>query len=426
MASNPLVDIFRIKDLRDRILFTVAMLLVFRLGAVLPIPGVNVTALNAFFTAQQSSGTVGITDYFDFFSGGAFTNFSIFMLGIVPYITTSIIMQLLLMVFPKLKKISEQEGGRKRIQRYTRYGTVLVCLVQSFTVTEFANSIPDAITMARVPYTIIAMLTVTAGTVFLMWVGEQITQRGIGNGISLLIFAGIVARVPNAIWIIITQIQRQDLNPVYAIVVFGVFVGVIALIVYEQQGQRKIPVNYAKRVVGRRVYGAQNAYLPFKINPSGVIPVIFASSVLIFPVADCAESGQQPNLAVAVCRVAAPERGTVCDHLRSADYLLCLLLYPGDSEPGRDRAPDSRERRLHSWNQLREHARIPDSYSQPHHPARSAVPGIHRDYSVDHSGPVRISVVGCVSDGWHLAADYGRGGSGYHESDRGAPEDASP
>ena len=283
MATNPLVDIFRIKDLRDRILFTVAMLLVFRLGAVLPIPGVNVTALNAFFTAQQNSGAVGITDYFDFFSGGAFSNFSVFMLGIVPYITTSIIMQLLLMVFPKLKKISEEEGGRQRIQRYTRYGTVVVCLVQSFTVTEFANSIPDAITMARVPYTIIAMITVTAGTIFLMWVGEQITQRGIGNGISLLIFAGIVARIPNAIWIVITQIQRQDLNPVYAIVVFGVFVGVIALIVYEQQGQRRIPVNYAKRVVGRRVYGAQNAYLPFKINPSGVIPVIFASSVLIFP-----------------------------------------------------------------------------------------------------------------------------------------------
>ena len=283
MANNTLIDIFRIKDLRDRIFFTVGMLLIFRLGAVLPIPGVNVTALNAYFTAQQSSGVVGITDYFDFFSGGAFTNFSVFMLGIVPYITASIIMQLMLLVFPKLKKISEEEGGRKKIQKYTRVGTLVVCLVQSLTVTEFANSIPDAITMDRLPYTIVAVITVTAGTIFLMWIGEQISQRGIGNGISLLIFAGIVARIPNAIWTVITQIQRQDLNPVYAIVVFGVFVGVIALIVYEQQGQRKIPVNYAKRVVGRKVYGAQNAYLPFKINPSGVIPVIFASSILIFP-----------------------------------------------------------------------------------------------------------------------------------------------
>jgi preprotein translocase subunit SecY len=283
MAGNALVDIFRIKDLRDRILFTVGMLLIFRLGAVLPIPGINVTALNAYFQAQAASGTVGITDYFDFFSGGAFSNFSIFMLGVVPYITASIIMQLLLMVFPKLKKISEQEGGRKRIQRFTRLGTVAVCVVQSFTATQFANIIPNAITMQPLPFALLAMLTVTAGTVFLMWVGEQITQRGLGNGISVLIFAGIVARIPNAIWLIIQQIQRQDLNPVFVIVVFGVFVGVIALIVYEQQGQRKIPVNYAKRVVGRKLYGPQNAYLPFKINPSGVIPVIFASSILIFP-----------------------------------------------------------------------------------------------------------------------------------------------
>ena len=283
MASNPIVDMFRIKDLRDRILFTIGMLLVFRLGAVLPIPGINVAALSAFFSQQQSSGAVGITDYFDFFSGGAFSNFSVFMLGVVPYITASIIMQLLLMVFPKLKRISEQEGGRRRIQRYTRIGTVAVCLVQSFTATQFANSIPNAMTMQPVAFTFLSMLTVTAGTIFLMWVGEQITQRGIGNGISLLIFSGIVARIPNSIWLIIQQIQRQDLNPVFVIVVFGIFVGVIALIVYEQQGQRKIPVNYAKRVVGRKLYGPQNAYLPFKINPSGVIPVIFASSILIFP-----------------------------------------------------------------------------------------------------------------------------------------------
>ena len=293
MASNPLVDIFRIKDLRDRILFTVAMLLIFRLGAVLPIPGINVTALSAYFTAQQASGTVGITDYFDFFSGGAFSNFSLFMLGVVPYITASIIMQLLLMVFPKLKKISEQEGGRRRIQRFTRIGTVGVCVVQSFTATQFANAIPNAITMQQLPFALLAVLTVTAGTVFLMWVGEQITQRGIGNGISVLIFAGIVARIPNAIWLIVQQIQRQDLNPVFVIVVFGVFVGVIALIVYEQQGQRKIPVNYAKRVVGRKLYGPQNAYLPFKINPSGVIPVIFASSILIFPLQIAQNLGSQ-------------------------------------------------------------------------------------------------------------------------------------
>jgi preprotein translocase subunit SecY len=226
---------------------------------------------------------VGIVDYLDFCAGGAFKNFSIFMLGIMPYISMSIIMQLLTLVFPKLKKISEEEGGRKKIQRYTRYGTVLVCLIQSYAVTSYIDSIPNAITMSRLAYTLIAMLTVTAGTILLMWMGEQITQRGIGNGISLLIFAGIVTRMPYAFYTLLDLIRRGELNPVFVIVVLLMFAVVVALVVYEQQGQRKIPVHYAKRVIGRTIYGAQTTYLPFKITPSGVIPVIFASSILVFP-----------------------------------------------------------------------------------------------------------------------------------------------
>ena len=283
MASNAFLDMFRIKDLRDRIIFTVFILIIFRLGATLPIPGINVNALKLYFMSQETGAGIGLTEYIDFFAGGAFKNFSVFMLGIMPYITTSIIMQLLLLVFPQLKKISQEEGGRKKIQRYTRYGTVLVCLIQSYAVTIYADQIPDAVTMARLPYTLIAMITVTTGTVFLMWLGEQITQRGIGNGISLLIFAGIVARMPNAISTLIRGIRTGELNPVFVLIVFIMFVGVVALVVYEQRGQRKIPVHYAKRVVGRRMYGAQNTYIPFKINPSGVIPVIFASSILQFP-----------------------------------------------------------------------------------------------------------------------------------------------
>lgn len=283
MARTPLVDIFRIKDLRDRILFTLGVLLVFRLGAAIPIPGINVNALKVYFLSQQSSGAISITDYLDFFSGGAFSKFSVFMLGIMPYISMSIIMQLLLLVFPKLKKISEEEGGKKRIQRYTRWGTVVVCIVQSFAVTVYADSIPDAITLQRTAYALVSMLTVTSGTIFLMWLGEQINQRGVGNGISLLIFAGIVARVPQALWQVVQGIRQQQLNPVLVIVVLAMFVGVIALVIYEQRGMRKIPVHYAKRVVGRKMYGAQNTYVPFKINPSGVIPVIFASSLLVFP-----------------------------------------------------------------------------------------------------------------------------------------------
>jgi preprotein translocase subunit SecY len=283
MAANPLVEIFRVKDLRDRILYTVFILLIFRLGANLPIPGVNITALKLYTSVQEQSGMAGIIDYFDFFAGGAFKNFSVFMLGIMPYISMSIIMQLLTLVFPKLKKLSEEEGGRKKVHRWTRWGTVAVCLIQGYTVTQYIDQIPDAITLSRFQYVPIAMLTVTAGTIFLMWLGEQITQRGIGNGISLLIFAGIVTRIPYAIYTLLQQIRRRELNPVFVIVVLILFVVVVGLVVYEQQGQRKIPVHYAKRVIGRKIYGAQNTYLPFKINPSGVIPVIFASSLLIFP-----------------------------------------------------------------------------------------------------------------------------------------------
>lgn len=283
MTTNPIFDIFRVKDLRDRILFTIFILVIFRLGVILPVPGININALKVYFLSQETTGMVGITDYLDFFAGGAFKNFSILMLGIMPYISMSIIMQLLTLVFPKFKKLSEEEGGRKKFRRYTRMGTVVVCLIQSFVITQYADSIPDAITMDRLPFALIAMLSVTTGTVFLMWLGEQITRRGIGNGISIIIFAGIVARFPDALYALINKIQSRELNPVYVIVVLIMFVVVVALVIYEQQGQRKIPVHYAKRVIGRKIYGAQNTYLPFKINPSGVIPVIFASSILIFP-----------------------------------------------------------------------------------------------------------------------------------------------
>ncbi len=284
--ANPIVGIFRVKELRERILFTFGMLVVFRVGAVLPIPGINVRELSRYFYDQASSGNP-IVDYLDLFAGGAFSNFSVFMLGIMPYISMSIIMQLLLIVFPALKKISQEDGGRKKIKKWQRYGTVAVCLIQSFAVTQYAQaisrSVDNLLNIGMVPFTLIAILTVTTGTMFLMWIGEQITKRGIGNGVSLLIFAGIVARLPSAFIELGQKMRDGDLNPVFVFIVFVMFVAVVALVVFEQQGQRKIPVNYAKRVVGRKMYGAQNTYIPFKINPSGVIPVIFASSILTFP-----------------------------------------------------------------------------------------------------------------------------------------------
>jgi len=288
--ANPLVGIFRVKELRERIFFTCTMLVVFRLGAFIPIPGVNAQVLNAYFDSMRNQGGSrnAIVDYLDFFAGGAFSNFSVFMLGIMPYISMSIIMQLLLIVFPKLKKISQEEGGKKKIQKYTRLGTVAVCLVQSFAVTQYAQSISmsvdNLLSISMLSFTLVAILTVTTGTIFLMWIGEQITKRGIGNGISLLIFAGIVARLPHALWELGDKVRNGELNLVSVVVVFVMFVAVVTLVVFEQQGQRKIPVNYAKRIVGRRMYGgAPNAFIPFKINPSGVIPVIFASSILTFP-----------------------------------------------------------------------------------------------------------------------------------------------
>ncbi len=281
--ANPLVDIFRVKELRDRILFTIGLLFVYRLGCVLPVPGINIVALKNYFATAGSG--LGIEEFLDFFAGGAFKNFSIFMMNIMPYISSSIIIQLLTIVFPKLKKIQEEEGGKKKVKAWTRYGTVAICLIQSYTVVTYANSIPDAINIGKIPFALLAMLTTTTGTMFLVWMGDQITRRGIGNGTSIIIFAGIVARIPGAFLTLAGRMQDQanPLNPVYVIIALLMFVVVVALVIMEQQGQRKIPVHYAKRVVGRRVYGAANTYLPFKVNPSGVIPVIFASSILVFP-----------------------------------------------------------------------------------------------------------------------------------------------
>jgi preprotein translocase subunit SecY len=284
MANNPLVDIFKIRDLRKRVFFTIGVLVVHRIGSVIPIPGIDMGALNSFFSGSGGDGQ-GIVDYLDFFSGGAFKNFSIFMLGVMPYITTSIIIQVLMLVFPALKRISEEDGGRKKIQRYTRYATVFVCLLQGVALLRMPLNYGVVVSgMEQWQFMLLGMLTTTAGTVFLMWLGEQINVKGVGNGISLLIFTGIVARMPNAFSVLIREIRAQNLNPVFVILTFVLFVAVVILVIYEQQGLRKIPVNYASRIVGRKQYRGQSSYIPFKINPSGVIPVIFASSILTIPV----------------------------------------------------------------------------------------------------------------------------------------------
>lgn len=281
MANNVVANMFKIKDLRSRIFFTIIVLAVFRLGSVLTIPGIDPGALTIYFRQGQGN---AFADHMDFFVGGAFSNFSVFMLGVMPYISTQILMQLAMIIFPRLKKIAEEDGGRKKIQVWTRIVTVFVALLQSSAVGTWARAIPGAVVISSpVLHLFITMVTVTTGTMITVWMGEQITARGIGNGISMLIFAGIVARLPQAVWELIKLVSNNELNLVFVIIAFAMFVGIIALVVYEQQGQRKIPVHYAKRVIGRKMYGGQNTYIPFKINPSGVIPIIFASSFLTFP-----------------------------------------------------------------------------------------------------------------------------------------------
>lgn len=276
-------NIFKVVELRNRILFTLAVLAVYRLGCVLTIPGIDAVALFAYFNNLAQQNNNAFASYMDFFVGGAFSNFSIFMLGVMPYISTQIIMQLVLIIFPSLKRIVMEEGGQQKMQMWTRCGTVLVCIIQAFAVTFYAKNIGVISLNNEMAFKAIAILTVTTGTMVTVWLGDQITARGIGNGISIMIFSGIVARMPSAIVELTEKVRNNELNIVFVIVALIMFVGIVALVVYEESGERKIPVHYAKRVVGRKMYGGQNTYIPFKVNPSNVIPLIFASSFLTLP-----------------------------------------------------------------------------------------------------------------------------------------------
>lgn len=276
-------NIFKVGELRSRILFTLAVLAVYRLGCVLTIPGVDAAALFEYFNTLAQQNNNAFASYMDFFVGGAFSNFSVFMLGVMPYISTQIIMQLVLIIFPSLKRIVMEEGGQQKMQMWTRVGTIFVCIIQSFAVTVYAKNIGVISLNNEIAFKVLAMLTVTTGSMITVWLGDQITARGIGNGISIMIFAGIVARMPSAVIDLAESVRAGELNIVFVIVALFIFVGIIAVVVYEESGERKIPVHYAKRVVGRKMYGGQNTYIPFKVNPSNVIPLIFASSFLTLP-----------------------------------------------------------------------------------------------------------------------------------------------
>jgi preprotein translocase subunit SecY len=275
----------QIPELRKRVLFTLAMLAVYRIGVQVPTPGVNSEALAQYL--QQTAGN--LYGMFNMFSGGALEQFSIFALGIMPYISASIIMNLLTVVIPQLETLKKEgEAGRRKITQYTRYGTIGLSIIQgSFIAIGLESAVgPNNEMIVLNPglqFKLMTVLTLTSGTAFLMWLGEQITERGVGNGISLIIFAGIVAGVPAAIVNSVQLVRADEIQLFYVPFIVIMMLAVIGFIVYCETAQRRIPISYAKRVVGRRVYGGQSSHLPLKINVSGVIPPIFASSIMIFP-----------------------------------------------------------------------------------------------------------------------------------------------
>jgi preprotein translocase subunit SecY len=275
-------NVFKIPELRIRILFTLLMLAVYRVGAHIPTPGINNDELAKFL--QKEGGA--LLGFLDIFSGGALSRLTIFALGIMPYISASIILQLLTVVIPQLSKLAKEgERGRKKIIQYTRYGTIVIALIQGFGIAVGLEGMNQGafVLAPGWSFRIMTVITLTAGTAFLMWLGEQITERGIGNGISLIIFAGIVARLPSAIAQTYDLYQVGQLSFLLLVTLTVVMLGVVAAIVFLESGRRKIPVQYAKRVVGRRVYGGQSTHIPLKINTAGVIPPIFASSLIAFP-----------------------------------------------------------------------------------------------------------------------------------------------
>jgi preprotein translocase subunit SecY len=277
-----LANVFRIPDLRRRVLFTLGMLAIYRVGAYIPTPGISTERLQQFFS--QNAG--GLFQYFDLFSGGMLRRMTVFALGITPYITASIILQLLTVVIPTLDKLQKEgEIGRRKITQWTRYLTVVLALIQSFGIAlTLQNSNGNFVLHPGIGFILMTCITFTTGTAFIMWVGEQITERGIGNGMSLIIFTGIIIGLPSAIRNIYTNtFVTHQWNPLQMAIILVVMVAVVAFIVLVERGERRIPVQYAKRVVGRRMMGGQSTHLPLKVNAGGVIPIIFASSLLALP-----------------------------------------------------------------------------------------------------------------------------------------------
>lgn len=284
---NKIADIFKIPQLKNKVLFTLAIIIAYRIGAAVPIPGINADAVRSLFAANSN----GLLGFLDMFSGGALNRMSVFSMGIMPYINASIIMSLMqgAHVIPYLDRLAKEgEQGRKKLTQITRYGTLILGAIQSFGLTMAITKMPTPSGMPivldpTVSWMVMTIFTLVTGTVLIMWLGEQVTERGIGNGISLIIFAGIVERLPSAFLGVIKLIQMEELSLLLAILLLALVLIVLTLVVWVETAQRRIPINYAKRMVGRRMYGGQTSFLPIKVDQSGVIAVIFAVSILSAP-----------------------------------------------------------------------------------------------------------------------------------------------
>ena len=358
---DKLANIFRIPDLRKRILFTLAMLFVYRLGGHLPTPGIDTAKLESFFTQSGTSGS--LLGFVDLFSGGQLRRMTIFALGIMPYITASIILQLLTVVYEPLAKLQKEgELGRKKITQWTRYITVILSAVQSFGIAVGLEKGGFALDPGW-KFRFMTMLTLTTGSAFIMWLGEQITDRGVGNGMSLLIFAGIVVGLPRGVVDLIDKARNAAWGAAtFPLMVFLLIfmIAVVGFIVYVERSERRIPVQYAKRVVGRKVMGGQSTHLPLRVNAGGVMPVIFASSILTLPQTIGYGLAQQPLFRRSV-PLAGMGRAALHRALCGRDYFLRVLL---------------RFHRFQSQRSRRQHAEVWRIYSR--HSSREAHGGLHQ------------------------------------------------
>ena len=300
LSKLGLRETFGTPGVANKIFWTLFLLALTRLGTFVPIPGIDSSILwtymhpgqnvlinaNGFFERLKyifSPSSRAELEFLNFFSGGAFSNFSVLMLGVMPYISAQIIIQILMVIIPKLREMAKDPAGSAKLQRWMRYSTIIVCLIQATAVLFYAKSIDGLLTVDMGLFVPIALISCTAGSMFMLWIGERITDKGVGNGVSLLIFAGIVARIPEAIVSIYNGVKADTINIIGIVVLLAIFIVVVLFVIYEETGERRIYVTYSKRIVGRKVYGAQTTHIPFKLNPSGVIPVIFASALLSFP-----------------------------------------------------------------------------------------------------------------------------------------------